>query len=297
MKYFVFDATNALALRRDASGTYGIPTEPPVPIPTDDALAYDMTEWAGEPAVAYAAATPWSTDGKRATGIGGLASLPLRQTWDVLPRRDYALACHAATWLHWERTNRFCPVCGTPLVRHLPMGKRCPACGAEHFPHLAPAVIVRIVRPAPAGLPDVAQGTPQVLLVHARTFRDARMYGLVAGFLEGGETLEECVHREVREETGLTIAHVRYFASQPWPYPSGVMVAFTAEWAGGELHLADGELSDARWCDAAHLPDVLPQPMSIARQLIDSWLADNDGTDQRPSVKRSPSAKAGNFSR
>ena len=273
MKYFVLDATNALALHRDAAGAWSVPTEPPAAAPADAALRYDMTEWAGEPAVAYASAGPWA-EGTPLTADGGtLASLPLRQTWDVLPRRDYALACHAATWLHWERTNRFCPACGAPLERHLPMGKRCPQCGAEHFPHLAPAVIVRIARPAPAGLPDVAEGTPQVLLVHARTFRDARMYGLVAGFLEGGETLEECVRREVREETGLAVTGLRYFGSQPWPYPSGVMLAFTADWAGGELRLADGELSDARWCDAAHLPEVLPQPMSIARRLIDDWLA------------------------
>ena len=140
-------------------------------------------------------------------------------------------------------------------------------------------MIVRIERRAPAGIEGVATGTPQILMVHARNFRDPATFGLVAGFVQPGETIEECVVREVREETSLAVSNIRYFGSSPWPFPSSLMVAFTADYAGGDIRLADGELSEARWCDAAHMPEVIPHPMSIARRLIDDWLQHtaNDG--------------------
>ena len=108
------------------------------------------------------------------------------------------------------------------------------------------------------------------MLVHARNFRGT-FYGLVAGFLEPGETLEQCVEREVREETGLKICNIRYFDSQPWPYPSGLMVGFTADYAGGNIKLQDEELSAGAFYHRDHLPE-LPQKLSIARRLIDHWL-------------------------
>ena len=148
------------------------------------------------------------------------------------------------------------------------MGKQCPNCGAEHFPHLAPAAIVRITRKSD---PSLAYDD-EILLVHARNFRRAHMFGLVAGFLEGGETLEDCARREVREEVGIDIRNVRYFGNQPWPYPSGVMIGFTAEYAGGEIRLDASELSEARFFRRDNLPQI-PDKMSIARRLIDDWLA------------------------
>ena len=138
------------------------------------------------------------------------------------------------------------------------ISKKCEHCGKEIWPQLATAVIV-LVRKG-----------HEVLLVHANNFRDDH-YGLVAGFVETGETLEEAVHREVMEETGLHITNLRYFGSQPWPYPCGLMVGFMADYDSGKIHLQRSELSKGAWFDKDHLPHI-PEKLSIARQLIDAWL-------------------------
>ena len=109
-----------------------------------------------------------------------------------------------------------------------------------------------------------------------QTFRAlGSFYGLVAGFVETGETLEQCVHREVFEETGLRIRNVRYFGSQPWPYPCGLMVGFTADYAGGQIHVQREELKNVAWFHRDHLPK-LPEKLSIARRLVDDWLLENE---------------------
>jgi NAD+ diphosphatase len=110
----------------------------------------------------------------------------------------------------------------------------------------------------------------EVLLVRAKNFRRPH-HGLVAGFLETGESLVDAVRREVREETGIEIKNIRYFDSQPWPYPFGLMVGFTADYDGGKIHLQRSELSKGAWFDKDHLPHI-PEKLSIARQLIDAWL-------------------------
>lgn len=138
------------------------------------------------------------------------------------------------------------------------ISKKCTQCGKEIWPQLATAVIVLVHR------------DDKVLLVHARNFRTA-FYGLVAGFVETGETLEEAVHREVREETGIEITNLRYFGSQPWPYPCGLMVGFNADYVSGEIQLQQSELSEGAWYDKDHLPTI-PEKLSIARKLIDDWL-------------------------
>lgn len=286
--YFLITGSNALLMRGDE-----VPAELPQGVTRPDAArVFDMTPKVGFSAEAWlltaddeavilasdAEAAKLASDGKT------WRLVPLRETWPILPKLHYDAAARASAWVYWERTNRYCPICGAPLVRHLDMGKRCPQCGAEHFPHLAPAGIVLIVRPTEpytvdaATLPllqpaaGVRSFATEALLVHARNFRNPRRYGLVAGFLEGGESLEECVAREVHEEAGIDLADIRYFGSQPWPYPSGVMVGFTARCdASQQVRLDDGELSDGRFCRADNLPEI-PDPMSIARQLIDAWL-------------------------
>lgn len=147
------------------------------------------------------------------------------------------------------------------------ISKRCTECGKELWPQLATAVIVRITRQSNLN----GKPAEEVLLVHANNFRRP-YYGLVAGFVETGETLEDAVRREVREETSLEIRNIRYFGSQPWPYPSGLMVGFTAHYAGGQIHVQREELKNVAWFHRDHLPK-LPEKLSIARQLVDDWLA------------------------
>ncbi len=194
-------------------------------------------------------------------GVAGLRMMPLRASFDVLPAADYAMAGKAAELIYWDANTRYCGCCGSPMRMDTPISKRCTACGKEVWPQLATAVIVRITR---------GRHDEEVLLARGRSFR-GRYYGLVAGFVETGETLEDAVCREVREETGIAIDSLCYFGSQPWPYPCGLMVGFTARYAGGQLRVQREELADAIWCDRAHLPE-LPGRASIARRLIDDWL-------------------------
>ena len=191
--------------------------------------------------------------------LSGYRMMGLRASWDLLPQAAYDEAGKAFQLLYWDTHSRYCPVCGTPTEQTTPICKRCPRCGHELYPPIAPAIIVLIRK------------GEEILLVHARNFR-GNFHGLVAGFIEVGETLEECVRREVREETGLEIKELRYFASQPWPYPSGLMIGFTATYAGGSLKLQAEELSTGAFFSKDNLPEI-PRKLSLARKLIDAWLA------------------------
>ena len=157
-----------------------------------------------------------------------------------------------------EESDRYCPACGIKTIQTTPICKQCPQCKQEYYPAIATAIIVLIRK------------DDSILLVHARNFRGT-FHGLVAGFLETGETLEECVKREVMEETGLTINNITYFGNQPWPYPSGLMVGFTADYVSGEIKLQDEELSSGAFYTKDNLPE-LPRKLSMARRLIDHWL-------------------------
>lgn len=183
----------------------------------------------------------------------------LRASWDYLPLDWYKRAGKAHQLVHWDRHSQFCPACGTRLVWNTLISKRCEICNHEYYPTISPAMIVLIRR------------GEEVLLVHARNFKK-NFYGLVAGFLEVGETIEQCVRREVYEETGLKIKNISYFGSQPWPYPSGIMVGFFADYESGEIKFIDGELSRGSFFTKDNLP-VLPDKLSIARRMIDWWIA------------------------
>ena len=145
---------------------------------------------------------------------------------------------------------------------HTDISKRCTNCGKEVWPQLATAIIVLVKR------------NDQILMVHAHNLK-GNYYGLVAGFVETGETLEECVHREVMEETGISITNIRYFGSQPWPYPCGLMIGFFADYVAGNLHLQHSELAYGGWFSKDKLP-AIPGKMSMARMLIDAWLEGKD---------------------
>lgn len=183
----------------------------------------------------------------------------LRDSFNYIPLEDYLCGGKAAQILYWDKHSHYCPTCGVPTVQETPIMKKCPKCGLEMYPPIATAIIVLI------------QKGDEILLVHNRAFK-RNYYGLVAGFLEAGESLEQCVHREVKEETGLTIKNLQYFGSQTWPYPSGLMVGFTAEYESGTIKLQEDELSAGAFYGKDNLPEI-PKKMSIARKLIDWWLA------------------------
>jgi NAD+ diphosphatase len=195
-------------------------------------------------------------------GPAGTAFRPLRPLLGALPEPLFFLAGRAFQIMDWDRTHLYCGKCGSPTeVLDGERAKACPSCGMHFFPRVAPAVIVAVVRDR------------KILLAHARRF-PSTFYSVLAGFVEPGETLEECVRREVREETGLEVGNIRYFGSQPWPFPHNLMVAFTADYAGGELVLEEKEIVEAGWFGPGEIPGLpIPRPETIARRLIDWFLA------------------------
>lgn len=251
--WFIFCPKQQLLLVKDGD-RFHIPysVEPPVQLPADTPI-HTVGEILGLPA--KACALPLEALTEQNTSF---IPTDLRASYDVLPLEEYQCAGKASQILTWDKNSRFCPACGTPTTQTGPITKRCPHCGQEIYPRISPAVIVLIKK------------GDSVLLVHARNFRGS-FKGLVAGFLEPGETLEECVHREVMEETGIRIKNLRYFGSQPWPYPSGIMVGYYAEYESGTIKLQDEELSAGAFYHRDHLPEI-PKKLSIARKLIDAWL-------------------------
>ncbi len=167
----------------------------------------------------------------------------------------------AAQLIRWANSHRFCGRCGTPTEdKAEERAKTCPACGLSCYPRLSPAVIVAVIR------------DDKLLLATSPRFR-VSFWSVLAGFVEPGETLEQCVVREVEEEVGIRVKNVRYFGSQPWPFPDSLMLGFTAEYAEGEIQVDGTEIVDAEWFAADSLPSV-PPSLSIARKLID-WFAEN----------------------
>lgn len=166
-----------------------------------------------------------------------------------------AAACRALGLLNWHAAHRFCGICGGPMEEHpTEVARKCAACGHVEYPSLAPAVIVRVEK---AGKILLAQ--------HVQRIPD--LWTCLAGYVELGESLEDCVRREVQEEAGIEVGDIRYAGSQHWPYPNQMMVGFTAQWQAGELKLQPEELSAARWFDPADLPKIPPKG-SMAYRLI-----------------------------
>jgi NAD+ diphosphatase len=196
----------------------------------------------------------------------GWAFEGVRSLFGTISERFFSVAARALEISEWDRTHCFCGSCGSPTA--LKPGERaleCTACGSLSYPRISPAVIVAVIR------------GKSILLARARRFPPG-LYSVLAGFVEPGETLEECVGREIREETGIEVKNLRYFASQPWPFPHSLMVAFTAEYASGDITVDPGELVDAGWYTADTLPS-LPDPITVARKLID-WFAAGPGVER-----------------
>lgn len=194
----------------------------------------------------------------------GCEWMPLRASFRVLTADEFRMAGRASEIVEWERAHRFCGRCGgrTEACGE-PLARRCAECGSLHFPRLSPAVLVSVTR------------GDRILLARSPHFAPG-MFSTLAGFVDPGESLEETVVREVREEVGIRIANVRYFGSQPWPFPSSLMVAFTADHAGGELTPDPAEIEEAAWYAVDEIP-LVPPPISLARALIDHFVREHGG--------------------
>ncbi len=208
-------------------------------------------------------------DGKVALKGDGFADsedeaewVELRAAWERLGDEKWQMACKEQQLQNFRQTNKFCSVCGGKMSKSTDISLKCECCGREIWPSLSPAIVVLITR-------DEGR---EALLVHAANFKRKEMYALVAGFVETGESLEECVAREIREETSLEVKDIRYAGSQSWPFPSQLMTGFTAKYKSGELQAADGELTSLGWFTRDQLPP-LPTPPSLSRRIIDLWIS------------------------
>lgn len=236
-----------LTLAPDAAGSI-------FPLAAADAYgegALPVGEWAGRPCLAL--------DLDELPVESGLTLTPLRAVYELAAESLFMLAGRAVQLLDWQRQHRFCGQCGTANGRKSDeFAMQCPCCGLLVYPRISPAIMVLV------------RDGERLLLARSHRFKPG-VYSALAGFLEPGETLEQCAAREVREEVGVEITRLRYFASQPWPFPNSLMVAFFADYAGGEIRPDPHEIEDAGWFTRDQLP-LLPDPVSISRRLIEAAL-------------------------
>jgi NAD+ diphosphatase len=243
---------NRLVVSADESAPR-LPTRGEVEALNLTGTAHFLGTFDGVPCVALTLA-----DNVEATGAWRMSGI--RALFFRMPDALVSLAGRAFQIVEWDRTHRFCGVCGT--ATHDKPGdraKECPTCGHTAFPRVSPAMMVLVTRGR------------DVLLARANRFPVA-MYSALAGFVEPGETIEDCIHREVREEVGIAVEGLTYFGSQSWSFPHSLMIAFTAEYAGGELAPDGTEIADAQWFAPEAVPK-LPPSVSIARRLIDTTVA------------------------
>ncbi|HEY1277563.1 MAG TPA: NAD(+) diphosphatase [Thermoleophilaceae bacterium] len=207
----------------------------------------------------------------------------LREVASSLSQTDAGLVAYAIALLNWHRRHRFCSNCGAPTVSSdAGHQRRCPSCGALHFPRTDPVVIMRVI------------ADDRLLLGRQASWPEER-YSILAGYVEPGETLEQAVRREVLEESGVRVESVEYVASQPWPFPTSLMLGFEGRAAGGDPRPGDGELADVRWFTRSEVEDAaagrsgirLPPGFSISRRLIDGWLGVVSDPADRDTRRRS----------
>lgn len=181
----------------------------------------------------------------------------LRSLFSLMDDASYAIAGRAFQLLYWDRTHQFCGCCSYPTeLRTHERCRECKNCGQLFYPKLAPVVMVLVKK------------GKQVLLARSAHF-PGKTYSVLAGYVDPGETLEQCVEREVFEEVGIKVKNIQYFYSQPWPFSHSLLIGFTCEWMEGELHLDPHEIEAADWFEVTHLPEI-PSKLSLARMLIEA---------------------------
>lgn len=189
----------------------------------------------------------------------GMQWAGLRSLFGMMDDQHFALAGRAVQIMDWDRSHQFCGRCGSPTVIKVnERARMCPGCEQTHYPRIAPAIMALVRR------------GNELLLARSPHFAHG-MFSALAGFVEPGESLEHCVHREVKEEVGVEVSNLRYFASQSWPFPNSLMIAFNCDYAGGELIPDPSEIEAADWFTLERLP-ILPNPISVSRKLIDATL-------------------------
>jgi NAD+ diphosphatase len=247
---WVFAYSGTHILWRGGDGAPAIPTLSELAIAGIAGDWHYMGTLEGRPCVAMTLA-------EGATAPPGFSASGLRSLFFRIPDTMLALAGRASQIVEWDRTHRFCGRCATATHDRInEYAKECPKCGLIAWPRVSPAMMALVTRGR------------ELLLARSRRFANTSMYSALAGFVEAGETVEDCVAREVREEVGLEVTDLRYFGSQSWPFPHSLMIAFTAEYASGDLSLDDDEIVEARWFRVDALPQM-PPGVSIARKLID----------------------------
>ena len=252
--WFVFRASQ-IVITRDASGA----KIPMLRDPSDLGLVTLRSQYLGTlgESHCFAAEVAESTEPPSGMQWSGLRAL-----FGALDDSLFALAGRAFQIMDWDRSHQYCGRCGG--ATELKVGERsrvCPRCTQVHYPRIAPAVMALVRR------------GDEFLLARSPHFPPG-MFSALAGFNEPGETLEQTLVREVWEEVGIEVANIRYFASQPWPFPHSLMIAFQVDYAGGEINPNPAEIEAAGWFTLDRLPQALPNPISIARRLIDATLDD-----------------------
>jgi len=235
---------------------------PRVPDPRQLGLEPLRTQYLGRLAGQHCYAAEVAEDSDAPPGMGFQG---LRSAWESLPPDLYVLAGRALQIIDWDRKHQYCGRCGTSLVDrgNNDRARECPGCGLVQFPRISPAVMALVRR------------DERLLLARSPHFPRG-FYSVLAGFVDPGETLEACLRREVREEVGLEVDNIEYFASQPWPFPHSLMVAFTCDYAGGEIRVDGEEILEADWYHPGDLPRR-PGPISIAGRLIEWFLQQHAG--------------------
>ncbi|MGV3621552.1 MAG: NAD(+) diphosphatase [Archangium sp.] len=244
---------NTVLLRRDSRGVQALPTRDELGPLVDSQVLGSLDD------------VPLSALPLETRTLEGFEVVGLRSLWSRLDDELFAVAGRANQLVHFAQTNRFCGRCGSKTERHeRERALKCSSCGLVVYPRISPAIIT-LVRKGELGL-----------LANSGRF-PVPMFSTLAGFAEVGESLEQTLTREVFEEVGIEVKNVRYFGSQPWPFPNSLMIAFTAEYAGGELRVDGDEIKEAQFFEATALPRIPPR-LSIARQLIDAWVTEITGS-------------------
>ncbi|MFA5959162.1 MAG: NAD(+) diphosphatase [Tatlockia sp.] len=249
VRWFIILSDGTIALKHDNTlpGSLDIPS-----LETDFLRHFNLGEING---IAY-----FCAELNQDTCLTSMRSFSLRQGLSLVSDFEYGLAVKAYSLIQWDKNHQFCSRCSAPTQRpEKPFVRVCPHCNLHFFPRISPSIIVLIRK------------NDQLLMARSPHFLPG-IYGLIAGFVDAGESLEEAVHREVEEEVGITIKNLCYFGSQPWPFPDSLMVAFTADYESGEISIDQEEIVEAGWYRFDKLPGRPSTSISISSALIDDFI-------------------------